>query len=143
MRGVFVDVFLSWDTYMYIIIVAGIMEIVELVKEHLRLQYRPNAIDIIKEIDSGVLATESGRERVARRSSIVLEQRANRGGATGPVAEAVEETVDSVAKLLSSQHILQPRSSYAYDHPSMFSHSKKKSIVNRRRSFGRGKNSWG
>ena len=131
MEGVFVAVFGSPGTYMYVLLVLAALEVVEKAKDHLRLQYRPNAIDITKEMDHS-LATGSRTPhatKVAERSVAKLNERRNSFDIS-----ALEGVDDIIAA--GNVDVLRPHSSFAYDHPSFIGRTEKMSISSRRSSFG-------
>ena len=98
------------------------------------MQYRPNAIDITREIDKGYVSLSSEQRAhsktiAQRRKSSIITKKNNDLDAV--IREAIDDNVD--LGIIDGER----RSSYAWDSPTIISSSDTvKSIASRRPSFG-------
>ena len=134
MTGIFNSVFGEINTYLYVFLVICALLVLEYFIEHFRLQYRPNAIDITREIDKGYASLSSDQRAHSktiahRRKSSLITKKNNDLDAV--IREAIEDNVD--LGIIDGER----RSSYAWDSPTIISSSDTvKSIASRRPSFG-------
>ena len=134
MTGIFKAVFGDVNTYFYVFLVICSLLVLEYFIEHFRLQYRPNAIDITREIDKGYASLSSDQRAHSktiahRRKSSLITKKNNDLDAV--IREAIEDNVD--LGIIDGER----RSSYAWDSPTIISSSDTvKSIASRRPSFG-------